>query len=577
MPRVPLSQGQQVERQARPNATLEARATPEDYGAAVGQGLQNLGQGVNQIAEVYRQRADQVAVLEADRKLSDLENELMYAPETGALNRRGKDAFELPEQVMTEYERRAAEIEGELGGERQRQAFQRRRMARRNDINRSLQRHVAGEMQRYEAAETEAYVANARSAAVANFDDPERVGLEIARQRAAFVDHAERNGMPAEWTRQKIIESESATHADVVERMLGQGDDLRAAAYFEANKDGLAGADLQRVEKAVTEGSRLGESRRQADAILTEHSEDIAGALEAAGQISDTQVADATRTRIRQFFADQRAAEKQVHEQALETAQQAVEGGENPLDLSPSVRNNLTSAELSALETRYRQVNEGIEPTNDARKWLAFRELSSRDLQNMSSAELYAQYRPKLDNSHWDRAVELWSASQPGNGDSAKLSSTITFKDRVDNTLRTSGIIPADKTPSQMNRNQAEIYARFEQEAASAVEQFEIGQLNGNRKATGDEIQQIIDEMVMRKVFVDRSFRTDPELPTAVLTDEQRGNAYVPIDAVPQAERNRIENLIRSQGRPVRRDTVQRAYAQYLIGNRAAFNAIIEE
>lgn len=74
MPRVPRYE-RQILTNPLPGARFGARFTPLSFGA-------NLGEEVSKIGfEIYqeeRRKADQIGVMDADRRLGDLENKLLY-------------------------------------------------------------------------------------------------------------------------------------------------------------------------------------------------------------------------------------------------------------------------------------------------------------------------------------------------------------------------------------------------------------------------------------------------------------------------------------------------------------------
>src|SRR5690606_25734932 len=121
----------------------------------------------------------------------------------------------------------------------------------------------------------------------------------------------------------------------------------------------------------------------------------------------------------------------------------------------------------------------------------------------------------------------------------ARLTSTLTFKDRLANTLVAAGMF---KKATGLKGDEAARFSRLETEAARLVQlrEQELG-----RKATGNEIQEVIDQMVLQKVVIDRGFFSPArERLLAELTDEDLAHIQVPDDF-----RGRFENLARSMDR----------------------------
>lgn len=262
MPRVPTYDEPQVRTQALPSARLTFN--PSNQGAAIGEGLRRVGQALQEVDLAEKKRQSEIAVLEADRKLSSWTVQNLHNPETGALNRRGKDAFGMPDEVLPAFDKNTAEIEKGLTNDAQRQAFRQLASGRRGEIEQTVTRHVAGEMRRFEDSELDAYIKNAHAAALAN---PDVARNEIERQRLAISSYAARNGMGPEWLKLKVGETNSATHLGVVDGLLARGQDQQAAAYFQANGQQFLAEDRTRAEKALEVGTLRGASQRAADEI----------------------------------------------------------------------------------------------------------------------------------------------------------------------------------------------------------------------------------------------------------------------------------------------------------------------
>lgn len=274
MPQVPRIQPQSVEQRPISAPQAPTQAPLEQFGggqsaAGVLEAGGQLSRTVSLIYQEEKKKADQVAVLGADQELSRWETERLYKAETGAMNKKGKDAFGLPDEVNKDFTKIVGDITSKLNNDDQRLAFQRMATSRGVDIERSLTKHVSAEMRSYDDTITESYLKTEREAAVANFSDNERVDIGIERQKGAIVDYANRYGLPQEYVKLKTQEAVSKTRTDVVSRYLAVGDDLKAKAYYDQHKDEFSGADQMHMDKALEEGSLRGESQRINDKIMS--------------------------------------------------------------------------------------------------------------------------------------------------------------------------------------------------------------------------------------------------------------------------------------------------------------------
>lgn len=567
---------------ALPEIRLSPTANAETFGGgapaeAVAQAARGLQNPINDMAATARNNADQLAVLEADKNLSALETRIQYDPKSGAMNKRGKDAFALPDQVRQDWDTGVSEIEKNLNNGPQKLAFRKMATSRWGSLDSNVQRHVSGEIKQYDSTTTESYLANERDAAAANYMDGTRVGLSIQRQQAALYDHAQRNGLPEEWVKLKATDATSKTHSAVITRMLNNDQDIQAKEYFTANKENLTGADVTVLEKSLEEGTLRGESQRQTDAIVAK-TDNRSVALEEARQITDPKLRDEVERRVNQTFGERKAAEAEYRNDLYLQATNILDnskGGTNARDAVPaSMWSQLSLEQRNALENR------AADPQNDDKAWLAFLDLSVPQMASVKLADFQTKYWANFDKAHRTRAEGMWNAAQEAQSKSAmdpKLSATLTFSDRVDDTLRKAKIIDPNTSKAKLSDTDVQRYAQFEMSAAHEVENFELTQLGGKRKATGEEMQKILDNMIVKKVFVDKSFQRDPERTAGTILADERDRAYVPVDKIPPQDRNSIENVLKSKNKAISEGKVSRAYAAFVLGDRRLFDAVIAE
>lgn len=566
MPAIPKFDTPQVAQQGLSGARFTARANAEGMGGAIGRGLQQVAQVAEGVYRKEKQNADALAVMEADRRLSEWENNAIYDAQQGALTVKGKDALALPDRVIPDLDATIGEIAQGLANDDQKLAFRRMANARRSDVDRLLQRHAAREFEAYDAAETEAYLANSLEAAANNYTNPERIATELDRGTAAIRSRAARSGEAPEVTRAKVDAFTSNAHVAVIDRMLATGEYRGAVEYLDANREDIAGTAVDDVEKAVRAGTLRAEAQTLADDILA-GTTDRAAALQAARAIDDPEVRDSVVDRVNRRFAEREAIETERREAALEAASATVEQTGNLDGVPVTTLNQLTSAQRRALEVRSRQVRAGVEPVQDDKVWYRFTQKTPDEIARM---DLYTELRPYVDDVHWDRAVALQRdilEAKRGNGDAtANVTSTLTFKDRLANTLVGAGLF--DKATGLKN-DEAARYSRLETEAARLVQ---LREQDLGRKATGNEIQEVLDQMVLQKVVIDPGrFSAERERLLVELAPEDLEDIVVPDDV-----RGRLENLARSMNRIVTPAQLARAYVAALRGNDAAVMAILQ-
>jgi len=524
MPRVPVYE-RQVTTQALPGVRLGAQTSPRTFGSDLGAGLSAAGEVAQKLYLEEKRKADQIAVLDADRALVEYETASLYDPKSGALNRRGRDAFGLPDEVLGGFDQTAAEIEKRLTNDEQRLAFKRSAVNRRLDLNRTIQRHVAAEIKAYDNQATESYLANETGAAIAS-GDPDRIALGLERARAALVDHANRNGLPPEWLTQKLTAVATKVHGGTIERLLASGQDRAARAWYDAHKGELAGEDLVRIEKALEVGTLRGESQRRADAILLKH-RDLEGAVAAARKVSDPQVRDETERRVKDYFATAKAAEAERRNDAFRRAHQVLEQAGGNLDAVPPAHlAPLDPNQRHALETRSRQIREGVEPVTDYARYYGLLQLAGNDATRSRFIKTdLLQYRHELDHGKFAELARLQANLRSGKAEDEVLDGYRTKKQVVDDALAS---IKIDPTPKPGTKHAQTVNAR--------------------------DVQEIVDRLLIQGTVPGSGWIFDDR---KRLFELSPGEGFaVDVDEIPAAERQKIEDALRRNNRPVTPATV---------------------
>lgn len=257
----PTRQGYQtVQLQTPPGQVTKS---PAAAGAGLGAAAADIGQ---EIFARELERQDAVRLTQAERKLSDWHIDRLFHPGHGALYVQGEAVYGLPDKLGEDFDKTASAIGASLN-ERQRARFEPMAAARRANAMASLNHHVATESRQIDLAETKALVANETSIAIANADNPQRVALGIGNVRRQTALFAERNGWGPEQTRAAVDGSVSDIHVGVLNRYLNQKQDIQAKAYYEHAQQEIDGGQRGPIEKDLEVASTAGEAMRAAQAI----------------------------------------------------------------------------------------------------------------------------------------------------------------------------------------------------------------------------------------------------------------------------------------------------------------------
>jgi hypothetical protein len=380
-------------------------------------GLQQVGAVANQYAQQEREKADAAQLLEADRALAEWENSTLYAPETGLLNRRGKDALGIPDEALPSLDKRISEAEQGLRSDAARMRFRALAQGRRTDIERQLMRHVSSQSDAILKAETDAYQATALSAIAVHAQDPERVALETERLWAAKSVALERMGMPEEAIRAERQATMQAVHGTVIDSLLSRNEYAQAVGYFEQHRDAL-GDRMDEYGKAVKQADYALKEASESDRIMRQFGTGRAAVAEAR-RIEDIFLRDRVESRIEREATrrdrEVREAEKAVRESAWAKIERAAPGADLYSVLTPRELANLSEMPgvLSQMEGRMKQRLQGLQVQTDPRVFDQLHRMMDQP-QEFADADLsqfYDQLSPS-DRDYFRKAQA--SMTQPG-------------------------------------------------------------------------------------------------------------------------------------------------------------------
>jgi len=530
MPTVKRTRGQSVEKKALPGARLTARANPDAFGAGIGNGLSNVAG----VLEAESQRADNVAFVEADGRLS----EAQLSIEMDAINRKGKDSFDLPNSTLKDFDDRAGEIERDLSNDRQKNAFRRSMAGRRVALDRKIQTHVAREIQAHDEMTTQAYLKNSINAAIEGYEDPDTVDMELARQVSTIRDHGARNGLPADEVSARAGLAVSGTHAGVIERMLANGKDLSAKEYLELNREEVIGQHLAKIEKAVEAGSLRGESQRKSDEIVS-GSENRGDALEKARAISDPDIRDATVERVSQFYSRKKLAEEEARKVVFENAGELVEKSGTVDSIPPGDWAELKLTERVALKSYSANIAKGKAPRTDWGRYTALREQAVNEPDKFVKGSMLMN-RAHLADSEYKELIKLQMSIANGDDSSNDVA-----------TLHQQ--ISAAHNQLDFRANDREKKGRFNQVIYQAINSEKK---HLKRDLNFDERQKVIDKMMIKGEIDGFFISPDKRFYEVVGTNDQ---ATFEVE-IPDDERTRIEEALKRHNRAVTDENVAYYY-----------------
>lgn len=564
MPQVPRLT-QRVAPTALPGVRATAAETPLSRGVgldvarqrtseAVGLFGQQLTQSAGQLGVVMRQerdRADQVAALEYDNQLSQWENARLYAPETGALNLKGKAALDLPETVGNEFQDYAASVEAGLSTDRQKAAAARIRATRATNIDLTLRRHVYGEMQHYEAQELTSSIDNARNSAVNNANDPRRVGEELNRATDAIRIHGPRMGLGPEQIQQQVEATQSSVHTSVVNQLLATDHVKAAQIYFDETRGQINGDKIAQIEKALRAGSETQQAQKQSDEIIA-----AGGTLNEqrtkARAIEDPAVRDQVMQRIEHEDAVNDKAQRDAESANLSAAFATVDKTGSIEGLTPQQRVDLAQ-HMPALRNYANAIARGVPIETDLPTYYTLMTTAGNDPTEFAKMNLL-QWKDKLGETELKQLANLQLSIKAGNAKQADkdLAGFRTNTQILDDSLVHYGIDPKTK-------DKAEIDAIATLRRTLDL-RLEHQQLGTGKKPTNEDIQLQLDQILsVSKNTPGSWWSIFPG--TASTWSGTRTGIFATVKDIPaDYRRDVLERALRDSGRPVTDQTVLDLY-----------------
>lgn len=256
MPVVPRYKENQDHLSPIPGVRVSAGASEEAFGAGPSaRRLQSATSAAldtaSKLVQFERAKADEVIDTDTTAQLSALGTQV----ELNVQQLRGRDAAGAPDQALIEWTKGTEAIKKSLSTPRQREQFRRRSADRYGQLQRSVQVHTAGQMREYDDQSTASLMTNLHTEAANNYLDEERVYHLMMEERRVLTQYASRNGKGEDWLAEKTAEAISGTHADIVTRMVSDGQFDIAGQYILKNAKELP-ADLDAKLKKMVESGR---------------------------------------------------------------------------------------------------------------------------------------------------------------------------------------------------------------------------------------------------------------------------------------------------------------------------------
>lgn len=314
--------------------TYGRRPTPQDRARFVnvsdqsrtGQAMGQLAGQVAQIGDEYQKQQDIAAVSAARRALDDWERSAIFDPEKGAINRRGQDAFGVPDALREDFDKTAGKVSESLKTERQRRAFQEMADGRRGQVLDWAAKHAGRERESFDEGQYQADVKSFQDRA-ALF--PDKAPAELAMMQQRTIGYLRSKGRSTEEINAAMRDNTDKAHASVLSSLLSGGQDAEAVKYFDANKAGMQADTVARSEAAIKQAVTLTAAQRNADEVIGKGLPMDQALAETREKFKgDGKAAELAVNQVKTRYAERDLAVKQAEQSSYEAARLHVERGQ---------------------------------------------------------------------------------------------------------------------------------------------------------------------------------------------------------------------------------------------------------
>ncbi len=336
MPKIPVYDAGQVQTQSAPAVYQQSSANADDFGAAQGRALQQVGQDIRNFSGTMFRRAQQIKtendaakVIEADAALAEWENESLHNPETGYYAQRGKNALGGTKRLREEFQKTVGDLEGKLDNDEQKQTFRKMLSSRSRAVMSGAARHEAQERKGWIQNVTDSAVTASVNGAINNYTDPQIIDSHLTRGQTYIRSTGKTMGDSADQITLRIQQMRSDAHQGVIERLLISSPG-QAKAYYDQHKGEITGADHAATKKRIKGHEDKAAAQAFSDKIWQDGGE-LDVMLKKARVIKDPAVRDTVVSRLKARRNEAKAIkddkEKDVVQQTWTSIDQALMSG----------------------------------------------------------------------------------------------------------------------------------------------------------------------------------------------------------------------------------------------------------
>lgn len=286
MPRVPTYETAQVEQQ--PGRAIHLQGVAPDN-SPITQSLQGFQRGAQILVNKEREKADTALLMDVDNQLTQWQQKAMYDEQSGVFTRKGKNALDVTNQTLDQFEKAQAEFGKSLTNDQQRARYAQIVASRRNSLSNDLNRYEYGERQNYYGQVEKGQLETSMQGAALDYQDPGKVQQYRAKVDSVLASRAERLGLSPEAAQDERLKANSGMSTAVIQRMLVDSPQ-KAKSLFDAYKETMTAEDQIRASNGIDQGFRRLEAEARQRQIEARQMQAI-NRMELGSRVQDAQAA----------------------------------------------------------------------------------------------------------------------------------------------------------------------------------------------------------------------------------------------------------------------------------------------
>lgn len=522
----------QLKQQSASDATFGGNASQ-----AIDQISNNFQKSLSEVAKI-KDEADDIRVKSAYYSLLKHKSDLIYNPQDGVTTKFGKDALGIQPEYLKRFKNYADTLSKDLTPTQQLKfkTLQDREMV---DFNETLDKHFFVENRKFELQTIDSGLEVHSNEIVNKYLQGKNTDFDYQEMKSLLDKKSSKLGMDN--ATKTIEESKHYTniHSNIIEALVNRDDDISAKEYFDKNKDKISVDQLDRLEKLIKQSSTIQESKRLADNILVQYSGDPVRALNEAKKIKNAKLSDAVTDRVKQQFANDKAAREYEQEELYNTGLQAMKNSGKP-----SIKEMYESIPLSIQakidnKTKKLLVSQFNDPVNNDQKWLKFQTLTHKELSDLSELQ-FRDYWSEFDAERRTKAENIWREAKKNvlnPSESRKFKSMISDNELLLWSLaqnKIAGIEAGDKlTDVLKSKQKATAFNELQYNLNKRMEDYY------NQKGVNPSYEE--KEKMIKSLFVMKEgLFTDKSTPIYKIEKGDAKDYYVPIESIPPEHQRRI-------------------------------------